>query len=309
MNGPDEGNDAVDDAEIELPEFFGDDDAADAFDELELADPGEEPDGAPDAGAEAEDVEDDGAAAASSGSPKTVPYTRLQKVIAQRNEARERLEELERTESELRAELSGEKAFRETVAQRYGRFRNPNAQLAIDADFMSALEELAKTDGDVGKFYKKVTDYMSTGNRQPTVETKAEPQVDKRVERIVEKQARVQVAEVLGPLKLQPKYVRLIENHVVQNAKDLADLDSAAVKKLAKAWIADNGFTLDEMRPVKTDAKAKDKPPTGRQNAPAAAQNKSGKKAEAKPKTREEWLESRAKNIDSIIAELMPSQP
>lgn len=307
-----EGTETADDAgEIDLPSFFGDAEA-DPFDGAELEDEAASADADAEGSAEAETASESG----SGTPPKTVPYKRLQKVVAERNAARERLAELEAVESKLRNELSGHEAFRSAVAQRYGRFRNPTAQLALDSDFMSAMEAMAKTDPEVGKFYKKVMDHMGveTPANQSQQQSASEPAKDTRLDRIVERHARATIGEVLQPLKLQDKYVKLITNHVLQNASDPADIDAAIVKKFARSWMAESGFSLEEMRQAKAAAAdPKPKPPVGRQNAaaPGSRGGKAPAKADKAPdlKTREgreAWLRERESRLDEIIAELMP---
>lgn len=299
---PLDGEPVSDAAGIELAELLGDEDlgSADPFEDAEAEDSAE----SAEAGAGTEAGEDP----AHSPTPKTVPYKRLKRVVEQRNAAEARAKELEAAESKLREELSGAKAFRETVAERYGRFRNPTAQLALDADFMSAMEELAQKDADVNAFYKKVLTYMETGSRSSAPaarEVETAPVKDPRLEKVLERYAANTVRDVLAPLQLQPKYARLLENHVLQNAKDVSTLDAKGVKDLARQFIADSGFTLEEMRKAKDSPVTPAKPKTGRGGAPAPAPAKKAAAAQPKEfKTRAEWLQHREGVVKDIIAEL-----
>lgn len=290
----------VDDTAEELPDFFGEEeDAPDPFEEESEAEPEEEVEAAA-----AEEEESTG----DSKAPKTVPYRRLQKVVAERNDLRGQLGELKDTLKELQLTASQHTEFVTAISDRYGQYKNPIAQLGADADFMDAMETLAQKDAEIKGFYAKVTKYMADGTVPQKI--KAEPEkpatTDARVDKIIERDARRTVADVLAPLKLQDKFSKLITNHVVANAKDLAGLDAEAIKKLTKGFMTENGFELAEMRtPVKA-ADEKGKPKTGRQGTAATVTTKKApSKGETEPKfkTREEVLNHRAKALDDLIAE------
>lgn len=174
---------------------------------------------------------------------------------------------------------------------------------------MSALEELAKSDAEVGSFYKKV---MSSMGQTPKTETPAvepQPAKDTRLDLVLEKYAAATIKDVLAPLKLQDRYQKMIQNHVLQNAKDLAALDAEGVKTLARAFIHNSGFTVEEMRQAR-ETPVKTKPVTGRQNGAAGGAAGGAAKSGAKPpvaKNREEWLQNRARVVEDLISEIIGS--
>lgn len=177
---------------------------------------------------------------------------------------------------------------------------------------MSALENLAQSDASVSDFYKKV---MSSMGQTPKVETTAaEPQKpvkDTRLDLIVEKYATATIKDVLAPLKLHDRYQKLIQNHVLQHAKDLASLDAEGVKTLARQFITNSGFTVEEMRQVRETPVKSNRPVTGRQNgaAPGVPAKSGAKSAAAAPKfkNREEYLNHRAGVVEDLISELIGS--
>jgi hypothetical protein len=300
-----EGDDA---ASAELDGLLGaveDLGAPDPFEAVEAEDPAEAP-----AEAGAPEAAEGGDQAQRNGPPKQVPYKRLQQVVRQRNELQAQLAQLQEAESKLRNELSGAQGFREAFQQRYGKFRNPVAQLALDADFMSALEGLSKTDPDVGSFYKKVMSSM--GQNPPQQEQQQQqqaPAVDTRLDAVVHRHAELTIKDVLAPLTLQDRYQKMVVNHVMQNAKDLAALDSNAVKQLARQFIADSGFTIEEMRKAQTTPVKPTKPKTaGAGGGASPAAPKTPAKAIEKPKSREDYLQRRENMLSDLITELMIPQ-
>lgn len=234
--------------------------------------------------------------------PKTVPYKRLQKVVAERNASRDRILELEETSEKSNLELVELKAFRDTMSDRYSRFRNPAAQLSQDADFMSALEELAKKDREIHDFYRKVVTFMETGERKSPAAAEA-PKADPRLDKILEREAKRSVAEVLEPLQLQPRFMKMISKHVLDGSKG-EELSTAQVKKLTREFLTENDYKLVDVQ-IK-DATTKLKPATTRgPGAGAASQQRSEPTVDpAKFKNREEYLEHRRGVLDKLIADL-----
>lgn len=278
------------DESLDLPAFFGGDDGdADELDPFEPdADDGDEEDPADDDGDE--DAEEDDAPRAAP--PKTVPYKRLQQVVAERNELREHVGELKAVQTQHKEFLAG-------ISARYGKYANPINVLGSDADFMDAMETLARTDPSIKDLYKKVTTSMANPGAAA-----AAPAKDARLDRIMEREARRTAEDTLAPLKLAPKYQKLIVDHVITNGGEPADVTPEVVKKLTKAFLKDRGFTIDEMRAPAVPA-AKPKPNTGRQGAPSAATPRRAKPAAEAPKfkNREELLTHRQRVLDDLIAE------
>ncbi len=294
---PQDGDSSADAAS--LPDFFGEESAEeDPFAAAGEADSAEDGEAAADEPAESE-------GAGASEAPKTVPYKRLQKVITERNAERVRVSELEDAITQAKAELVEHKAFRDALTDRYARFKNPAVQLARDADFMSALEEMAKTDRDVHGFYRKVTEYMETGQKPEPKAEEAKP--DPRLVKMFEREAERTVVDTLRPLGLQDKYQKLIRSYVLSKT-DAADVTDTVVKKLTKEFMTEHGFRLADMKLAQPDpAPVQKKPPTasGRGGSAGAPAAKPEKKADAaKFKTREDYLEHRRSVLDSLISDL-----
>lgn len=280
---------------------MADDDNDTNVDELDaLLDEPEDPFQESDPDLEVEDGTEDGEGASDDdggeGAPRSVPYARFKKLVAQRNQ--------ERTESaKLKGQLEVAQEFLDTLNGRYKRFKNPAAQLGLDADFMEALEAMAGKDPEAKTLYGKVMKFMETGAMPDTTPT--EPKADPRLELILRKEAERTVTDVLAPLGLQTKYEKLIGQHVLQNAKDPTRLDAAEVKSLTRAFMSDMGFTLTDMRKAKVDGGEPSKPKTAHQKAVATRTSAKPKGEEPmKFKSREELLQHREKALSDLMAEL-----
>lgn len=179
---------------------------------------------------------------------------------------------------------------------------------------MSALEDLAKTDAEVSTFYKKVMSSMGSNpsieQPQAAAQQQQQPAVDTRLDAVVHRHAELTIKEVLEPLCLQERYRKMVVNHVMQHAKDLAALDSNGVKSLARQFISDSGFTLEEMRKAQTTPVKPAKPRTAGIGGGASPAAKPAAKAEPKKfKNREEYLTHRESVLDNIISDLLvPSE-
>lgn len=276
----------------ELDDLLEDTEDLDPFDDsesdTELQEGEDDSEGADDAS------EDDGKAG-----EKSIPYKRFQKAIAQRNEERAKTKHLEE-------ELESHQEFLETLGSRYKKFKKPAAQLAVDADFMEALERMAQTDQSVKTFYEKVTKFMENPGSIQT-ETKSELKPDPRLDEILKWKAQQTVTDTLHPLGLEPKYTKLIQQHVLANAKDPGALTADQVRDLTKGFMKDTGFTLKDMKVVKAESKdePKDKPKTTHQKS-VATTTKSKLESEEKKtfKNREELLRHRESIMSDLIAEL-----
>lgn len=279
------------DSDEELEALLSDDDSLDPFDDSE-SDPELEEGEDDREGSDDEPEDDEGASA------KSIPYKRFQKAIAQRNEERAKAKHLEE-------ELESHQEFLETLGARYKKFKKPAAQLAVDADFMEALERMAQTDQSVKTFYDKVTKFMESGvvEQQPT---KSEPKSDPRLDEILKWKAQQTVTDTLHPLGLEPKYTKLIQQHILANAKDPGALDADQVRDLTKSFMRETGFTLKDMKATKADpVEPKDKPKTTHQKSVAATTKSKLEPGEKKTfKNREELLRHRESLMSDLIAEL-----
>lgn len=255
---------------------------------------------------------------AADGSAQTVPYSRLKKVIAQRNALRAEREKLAAEAAEMRGRAEGLDQFRSVLTERYDRFENPAGQLTADAEFMEALERMAPTDAEVNTFYKKVLKFMETGTTEPTHKAsskkteKAEPVMDPRISKLLARENDTLVAETLQPLNLQPRFLKLIQRHVASATEAGAELTTASIKAMTREFLDTTGFKLAEMRQT-TPESTVDSTSGGKTRKPAtrsgsvAAVNPSTKQdaaSETKELTPEQVLRRREKLLDSVIAEL-----
>lgn len=236
-------------------------------------------------------------------------YKRFKQVIGQRNDGRKTIDALTKA-GEANKELAG------VFSEKYGSFDNPAAIARFDADFMSAVETLSKTDVNIAQFADTIKNFQQTG-RAPAVTTSttpapvADPKPDVRVTKIIESNARRDVDAVLTDINVKSSFRKLIADHIVSGDADLTTLDRASVVKLAKGFIAEKGFTSkDVLEPVKDGAKKTTKPATSRQSGVATVERRTQAKPDSDassrpdaPKTREEWIENRDTALREMFEE------
>jgi hypothetical protein len=240
--------------------------------------------------------------------------TRLNKVIAQRNER-------DTTIASLESALKSAEAMSGVFKDRYKGHQNPAAMVEFDVNFMESLEKLAQSNSDVALLAGTVKHFMETGevpkmNEQKQIvppAPKAEaPKPDERITKIIARDAAKTVGDTLDELNVKPAFQKLITKHIIQaEGVELADLDRATVVAQAKAFVKANGFTAAEVlegTPATQDPKPKPKPATG--GSPGAATvppkvDSDGKPEDtpAAPKTRDEWEARRNDRLAKLVSE------
>ena len=228
-----------------------------------------------------------------------VPYDRFSKVIGQRNELRSKLETIE-------GRLEVTQAVQQLLDDKYSQFKDPAAQVGWDAEFVGALENLIKEDGSFAEFAQAVESFMETGKvpkmseQTETPETNAsrkEPQPDARVDVIIERDARRTIDEALAKQGVKPSFRDIVADYMIgSDAVDNGSIRSADAVKFTKTFIAERGFTQEDVLENPSTEERKGKPATkGSPGTATATKDDSdggesdAPKGEKPPQTRNEW--------------------
>lgn len=303
LDAADKAADTADKADAVVNDLFPDDDA-----DVSRAD---------DEGVDDPDALFDGDGVTPKAPPKgwtEKTYNRFRQVIGQRNEGRKASAKDAATISALEKQVRG-------IQDKYGRFDNPDAVMAADADFMGALEQAVKVNPSLSQLADQVKAFQQTGSinvapqpgqlpapliTPPVVRATVEaPKQDPQVAQLIEQNARTTIGTALDGLNVKPAFQKLIADSIVANTKDnLAGIDRAGVVFAARAFIKDKGFTSAEVL-SKQAPKPKGKPATGQQaqaatSTPLSGETPEGERPEA-PKTREQWLANRSKIFGAVI--------
>jgi len=228
-----------------------------------------------------------------------VPIARLNKELKKR--------------TELNNLIEGFKPLADVVTESYKDFKDPVNQLRYDAQFMSALEEVSKHDvPGFAQAIGAVTHFMKTGEMPKMGDTKTAEKPatkvierDARVDAIVEREASRTIESVL-PATMRASFKAVASDYIVANADNLAELNAAEVKSLTKQFIAEKGFTKEDIYGGKPSEKSA-KVPTGTgKTRPAVGSTKSAaKKGEERkaPKTVDEWEAGHNERLASFSAD------
>lgn len=157
--------------------------------------------------------------------PKATFKKRLDKVIAQREEAR-------RERDQARGELT---ELRRTVSEARAAYGENPQLMQYDQQFMAKLEEVAKVDADAAKFAKAVDKAIKTGNWEPinkmtttpsapASEADATTKSDPKVEKILRQNAARTVDDVLESQGVKPSFGRVLRRHILDTSEDLSEL-------------------------------------------------------------------------------------
>ncbi len=255
------------------------------------------------AGEEADaDEPDDGQKEGRDGAPKGL-MKRLRRLVAQRNEVRQELEA-------LRQEVAANEPLLATLKEKYGRFENPAAQLKQDAEFMDAVEELAKSDSIVRQAVSVINQYLKTGAK-PVPEQRQQSNTspaEAKVQKLLERAARDTIEKTLSEKGVRPAFRRLIARSILSNDKvDLAELDERAVIRFAREFVRDAGFDpKDLLEPRKADGSPKPAPGTGRAatSEPAAKKRAAASAADSKSERELNPVAKREKVLAEIVADV-----
>jgi hypothetical protein len=245
----------------------------------------------------------------SKGEQRTVPYNRLAKVIAERNEAREEKGAVELALERARGEVSAYKKLDEIVTAT--KYRENPELLKFDHSFMSEFEKLAQTDQKVADAAAIVQAAMKglPVTEKPAVSEAAQaaPAADPAVAKLIEKAASASIASALEEKGVKPHFVKAVIRDVLAHvdAADLTDVTPAQAVELAKAYFAENEVPSTEfLVPKKAGSSKPNVSGSGRPAATtAAAAAGEGEGEHPTFKNREEFDADRSKRFSRLARE------
>lgn len=179
---------------------------------------------------------------------------RINQLVAQRNEARDRVVSLDKELANLNGQLEALKGLDPVFRKKYSKFEDPAGQLEYDAAVMDQLWELAQTDPHMKTVYDRLHAIVSheaegsTLKESPVSEPTPAPAADPRMEKLLAKEARGIVDGAL-PANLKPAFKKVFVNHLMSELSmdEVLDLDTEDVIGLAKAFAVDNEFTREDL--------------------------------------------------------------
>lgn len=154
--------------------------------------------------------------------------------------------------------------YRKAVEGRYGA-EGSLAALEFDISLLDAFEALEATDPIVRQAAAKVRQYAEKGVKVSPNGKAAEParkaapeaeaaaaRPDPLLARMAERDARATILEALKPYGIKEAFQRTIANDLIRSVgakgpAELADLTAEAVEEHARAWIAEHGFSEEEL--------------------------------------------------------------
>ncbi|MHC4698950.1 MAG: hypothetical protein ACYTFQ_00085 [Planctomycetota bacterium] len=262
---------------------------------------------------------------------------RIDKIIAQREDAKR---ELATAEQEL-ASTSGERdGLKQILTDMRAKYKD-NPKLALwDAAFMDRLEAEAAADPALQAVTKKIAEHLegtgdlTTGSNITMTDVKtateaAEANLNRetadRIDSLIKSQTRTLVQTTLEGVK-QP-FVDIIADHIVNTSEKLEGLSRADVVNLSKKFLTDKGLKQEDVLAAPTgeedpadkgnsEGKAKgkaekgEKPGTGGTSGKAAVVAKEGPKESGKsdeippqPKTLEDFETQKAARRRELFSE------
>jgi hypothetical protein len=227
---------------------------------------------------------------------------RLNKVIEQRDSAKDELKEVLEENASLH-ELNAK------VMEKYKEFADPAAQVAWDADFVSFFEQ-NKNIPEIRAAAEAAVNFIKTGEIKVS-QTTHQPQPreerteDERVTAIIERDAKRTIVEAL-PDNVKPSFRNVLTDYILGTEDDLANLTSKDVMAAAKDFIKSREYDpSDVYSGEKGKPKKAEKPATGGKAKPAV-KDKPAEKADedrpAAPKSMDEWEANRASRIRGLFS-------
>lgn len=215
--------------------------------------------------------------------PETVPYARLQKVIGQRNDAKDEATALRLENEELGKQISEFQQFREV----YKDYKDPVSQVKWDAKFMASAEAL-KEDQGVQAAIQQIIHHMKTGEAK-VAETSAKPSSgtiarDPEVQELLRDRATEKIQSALETAGIKRELFKTFTRGIMDRAgENLMKLDAKRAIELAREVISDNGWTRDFVMAEKPEERRR-RVPAGRGSGAAIVSDgeKDVKKTEAK---------------------------
>lgn len=234
---------------------------------------------------------------------------RIDKLVAERQEAREQALELRGKVEAYEEQVDGLRELNSTFDQLYGRFDDPSEQLRFDAALVGALEKETQSNADLARLLKpiieKVGDNPVSDERTApkTDETPAGP--DPLMVRLAEREA-ASVIETALPEGVRPVFANLLKKEIFSalSPADLADLSQDDVISAARDFAKKSGFKRDDIYAAAA-ASDDETPPTAGRSRPATrgrtAKEAGDKKAAEAPKTAHEWRERNIRRLEDAF--------
>lgn len=240
-----------------------------------------------------------------------IPQKRLNKVIGERNEAREALAaaEVRLAAAEARAETLEQ--FQKVVDAHYR--ENPGL-LDFDARFMEKFAEMAEADPTIANVANHIKAAMS-GEERPNVTTENTQAEEQEVEdfnpavaKILERDVTRQINEVLTESGVKQSYVKAVARDVLNafDVEELADATPEDIVEMAKVYFEETGVEAkDFLVATKKGSKA---PATTSGRRPAVSESAATEHADAterkRPKTLEEYEKGRDARFKAAVQSL-----
>jgi len=243
---------------------------------------------------------------------QVVPYTRLAKVIHERNALRDNMSEAEKSLAHVQGKLSALQKLEGVFVEKY----QTDPDLAkFDAAFMETFDRLATSDPSLAQAAAKVKAAMGVPvteidntNEAAAPAAPAAPASSPAVQKLLLNQVKTSFNEALGE-HIKPHFVEAVVRDVMTelSAEEVAEATPEEIVEMAKVYFKSTNTPPSEyMAPAKGN-KAAPKPSTkGSQGAPAARSAASAEPAAETPKfkTREEFDAARSKRFAAITKEL-----
>lgn len=239
---------------------------------------------------------------------------RFQELRGQRDEAREGRVAAERERDVARP-------FQQAVESRYGTEGGLDA-LRFDIALLDAFEALEKSgDAEARRVAMKVRQSAEGGRVEPkqaSAARKAEPAAESAesplLVRAFEQTARASVLETLKGHGIKDAFQRTIANDLLrevskQGAKALADLTPEAIEEHAQRWIAEHGFSEEELTGRKVK-KAEPRTTPSSQGAASGGSESSETEPNGRPKSEpkvnnfRDWEERHRARTASLVRSL-----
>jgi len=240
---------------------------------------------------------------------QVVPYTRLAKVIHERNALRDGMSEAERSLANIQGKLTALQKLEGVFAEKY----QTNPDLAkFDATFMETFDRLASSDPALAQVAAKVKAAMGVPvteiDNTDEVAAPAAPASSPAVQKLLLNQVKTSFNEALGE-HIKPHFVEAVVRDVLTelSAEEVAEATSEQIVEMAKVYFKSTNTPPSEYMAPAKGTKAAPKPSTkGSQGAPAARSAASAEPAAETPKfkTREEFDAARSKRFAAITKEL-----
>lgn len=243
----------------------------------------------------------------------------VSKFVLQRDQARDEAGRYKKQFDEAKAQAS---ALSEILGGVKKRYAGNVKQLDWDHDFLTAAEEAAKTDPEIGRAMKKVIALMGKGESMSeaittvsvaSAEAKgASP--TKGSDAALTKLARNEVRDVLTKARVDPDFIGAMAQGIVSSltVEQMDKLDEDAVLEHGRAWLKANGIPskkilLPSGNGSGTSEAARGIPRGGQAKAATQTAAPAKKAAEArakKPRTFEEQRDHRADLMRGLADEL-----